>query len=105
MGEEIQEDDSEPAGGEDSPREGGMLKRKDEKAKPRFSKTGESLDINRDDDEERTRTGSWTKGAMPNKEDDDQSVGSTAGKTRGPRRKGGEGVAAPREPSSDSNTR
>ena len=57
MGEEIQEDDSEPAGGEDSPREGGMLKRKDEKAKPRFSKTGESLDINRDDDEERTRTG------------------------------------------------
>jgi len=57
-------DEDEPTGENDdaagvgggSPGETGALKRKDEKAKTRFSKTGESLEINRED-EDRTPTG------------------------------------------------
>jgi len=53
-GKDIEEDSA----GRDSPAGVPELKRRDEKAKTRFSKTGESLDVNRDgDDEDRTRTG------------------------------------------------
>ena len=52
-GAEIEEEEA-PA---DAPEEASELKRRDEKAKTRFAKTGESLDVNRDGDEDRTRTG------------------------------------------------
>jgi hypothetical protein len=52
------EDIEEGSAGQDPPEGVPELKRRDEKAKTRFSKTGESLDVNRDGgDEDRTRTG------------------------------------------------